>query len=773
MIFKALEFFGINTQGFDRLLVHFAGWENPASRWLAFALLIVFILSSYFLVKPIESKLKKAFVLLLHFFVIGYCILIFFQPQLRLAKVKKSKPAVAVLIDTSESMSAPTETGQTRLELAKNWLEQNKRFFDQLLHNYQLVWFSFDRTLNPISVSSLAQLMPLGKDTQILLCLDELKRELSGKLAGVLIISDGRDWGELWRASQKAKKDKSARVISNLRQRLAGLGKIYPVICSKEKKITDLAISELKYDAYGFVKNPFVVLVKIRAQGKLPSHSWIKLWQEDKLLVSKEIELKAQENEIELEFIPEQVGRFLFRVELAKYENEVNLKNNERVFPLTILRDRIRILYIVGNPSWDEKFLRRTLKKNPSVDLVSFYILREYFNNPMAREDELALIPFPTHKLFTEELASFDLVIFQNFFGKAYMVPTYIDNLREYVLEGGAFVYIGGPRAFIKDSFNDLLEDILPFDFSFQSPSYKEDEIELELTPSGEHHPITRLEADIFKSRQIWKRIGRLKGYNQVLRPKQDAVVLVRRAGGAKEPIIAVREVGKGRVLAIATDSLWRWRFDIEKNPSGTRYYQLFWERALRWLMKEKETKPISLTASKDRYLPDEEVRLLFQVQDKSYQPVDGAKVFLKPLILPKECKKEFTQPVLGEQISSGKYQFRLKLGCQGGWRFLAWAEKAGERIGEDEEIIVVEEKSRELSDLSLGKSCLELLARASGGRVFTIAHSPERLKFPQFKQEEIVGAKDIALWNNWLVFLIFVGMVSVLWALRRAFGAS
>ena len=39
---------------------------------------------------------------------------------------------------------------------------------------------------------------------------------------------------------------------------------------------------------------------------------------------------------------------------------------------LEIVRDKIRVLHVVGRPSWDERFLRQHLKSDPNVDLIAF-----------------------------------------------------------------------------------------------------------------------------------------------------------------------------------------------------------------------------------------------------------------------------------------------------------------------------------------------------------------------------------------------------------------
>ncbi len=776
MIFKILEILGIETRGYDRLLIHFAGINNAASIGVCAALVALFALSAWFMVKPLAGARRKILILGLHFLALIFALALFLEPSLRLAKTRKVKSPIAVLMDASESMKVKTDSGSTRIATALDWLKKNRDYFDSLSSDYELRFYRFDEKLKalPSAFLEAPELSAEGSQTEILEALLRLKSETgSGPLAGVIILSDGADRGELAQIATAQDARLKAKALKGLEKDLQGLGRIYPALAGSERELKDLALTGLTHDGYGFVKNPFVVVVKVRALGDIRGEFPVQLFQEDKLIVTKTVNLEpGKEQTLELEFKPDQVGRFLFKVALPVLEGEASAENNSRVFPLTILRDRIRVLYIVGNPSWDEKFLRRTLEKNPAVDLVSFYILREPYNNPKVGSDyELSLIPFPVDKLFQEELPNFDLVIFQNFFGMNYMPSSYIGNLRNYITDkGGALIYIGGPRAFLKNPFNDPLEEILPVDFEFSGSNYKFAQLSLRLTESGQQHPITNLAGEPLENQNLWEGVKVLENYNPVLRVKPDAVVLVAHKQENVAPLIAVREPGKGRVLMVATDSLWKWKFELEGESGSSRYYQLFWERALRWLMRDPEMKSVSLSSFRDRFQPGEDSSLFFSVQDSSYHPISGATVSLSTLAAPEGCAPS---SVPGEEVSPGKYQFKLTLNCPGGYRFAAAAQKDGAVIGSDQAILAVEKESKEMEDLSLRPDLLELLASAGDGKLLKLPDAPDQLKFPKLQLEEIVGAKDFPLWNSWLSFAMFVLLFGALWALRRYFSLS
>ena len=43
---------------------------------------------------------------------------------------------------------------------------------------------------------------------------------------------------------------------------------------------------------------------------------------------------------------------------------------------MKVVRDKIRVLMVSGNPSMNYRFMRTALKNDPSIDLLSFVILR-------------------------------------------------------------------------------------------------------------------------------------------------------------------------------------------------------------------------------------------------------------------------------------------------------------------------------------------------------------------------------------------------------------
>ena len=165
-----------------------------------------------------------------------------------------------------------------------------------------------------------------------------------------------------------------------------------------------------------------------------------------------------------------------------------------------------------GRPSWDERFLRRVLKSDPNIDLISFFILRTPTDVSEARNDELSLIPFPVDELFTQALSSFDLVIFQNFDYRPYdtsffRFSHYLNNLQKFAAEqGGGFMMIGGDISFSQGGYDGTaIEDILPVNLYTEKDSINTSRLKAVITNDGLKHPVTTLDDNADRNIAIWK----------------------------------------------------------------------------------------------------------------------------------------------------------------------------------------------------------------------------------------------------------------------------
>jgi hypothetical protein len=278
--------------------------------------------------------------------------------------------------------------------------------------------------------------------------------------------------------------------------------------------------------------------------------------------------------ELEVTLKAEHLGTTHVEVQIAEGQGGRVLENDHRHLSLNVLRDRVRILRVVGRPNWSSKFLRDQLVKREDVDLVDFHILRAMQDRVQASTRDLALIPFPVKELFVENIDSFDLIIWQNFDHRTYpfFKEEFVANIVKAVDSGCGLLLWSGSRPWTLE--RGGLAGIAP------------------LASSGKHSVrveglMSAAEQSTFRSlgygdfSVLGQRDFRVYGG----RLKDDGRVLL---ACADQPLISSRSQGRGRVMQVSCDDLWRLKFDSRDEAHGL--YDAMLKCMLMWLQHHPST---------------------------------------------------------------------------------------------------------------------------------------------------------------------------------------
>jgi len=86
--------------------------------------------------------------------------------------------------------------------------------------------------------------------------------------------------------------------------------------------------------------------------------------------------IRPQKWTIPLSFTPEELGPHNLSIGIPPQFGESLTSNNAVSLSLKVMKDKIRILMISGSPSLSYRFMRMAFKNDPSIDLLSFVVLR-------------------------------------------------------------------------------------------------------------------------------------------------------------------------------------------------------------------------------------------------------------------------------------------------------------------------------------------------------------------------------------------------------------
>src|SRR5216684_231418 len=188
---------------------------------------------------------------------------------------------------------------------------------------------------------------------------------------------------------------------------------------------------------------------------------------------------------------------------------------------------------------------------------------------------------------------------------------------------------LGGDQSFSAGDYAGTpIEDILPVSLVALGGLTAADEtpVQLKLTDAGRRHPMTELVAGAAQNEQAWARLPKLPGLNTTGPLKGGAQVLLQ--SSENRPVLVVGEAGRGRVLALLTDSSWYWSFLAAGEELGPRAYETFWHSAIRWLVRDPALTPMRVAAERPAFDPSGEAPALdVQARGSDYGAAAGAQL--------------------------------------------------------------------------------------------------------------------------------------------------
>ncbi len=806
------------------------GWANMPETWIIVLIIIPAVLGFAFLVYRFEPNLPNPYRILLgglRVLAVLLILVMIFQPYLYRQITLKQESQVAVVVDTSKSMTFQDryrddniinklgrvtglqDDGEENPGNLRSRLSNMSRLniLNRTLNNEELKLLekmSKDQVLKEYQFATSLQNAPSEGDfteaeesggTALGDAINQtLKKQQGHQTSAIVIFTDGQ-------SNIGADPRQAARKISQRGDDIP----IYTVAVGNPYKPKDIVMTDLEAPdaAQADAPDPVVFKATIKSQGlrKEDSKSATAYLRTSsgETLKTKDITLKGngEKQEEILKWTPKETGNYQVEVGVEPKPEEIQTKNNKISHNLRVVDREIRVFYIEGLPRYEYRFLKNAMIRDKTLKVQ---VLLQSADPTYPQPSSPGVEPASKFPQTRKELANYDVIILGDITPSqlksvgATSEEEIMERIKAFVDElGGGVLFLTGPNHNPESFIDTPLEDLLPVvvgDTARSANRKNPQPFRPKLTPQGRDHPVMRLVSDPEKNVELWEDNRKnkeslpqpLRWYQPVEKAKLGAHTLAvhpkATRNGDPVPIVTVQRYGRGRTMFVGSDDIW---YSMRK-IIGDRYYYSFWSESVRWLRGGRlmGTKRYRIRVEKDEYNPGEKVQVYAQVLNRDYKPADRDEVTVH--IEQKDLNREETV-TLHKQDEPGNYKGTFRPRDLGDYR--AWIGTYSTRQSSDDDVDDYDETSFKVVPLDVeGKNpevnpdLLNKISRETNGE-FRFLHNivppsgesePKPLYDLLYRKPEKVSLRSDReqLWNAPLFLFLFVTILGIEWFLRK-----
>jgi len=478
------------------------------------------------------------------------------------------------------------------------------------------------------------------------------------------------------------------------------------------------------------------------------------------------------------ELTSDAAGRYLFRTEIVPPDGEpVIAERHTKTAAVEVLGRRLRMLLLAGSSSHEFQILRNLLIRDKTID-VSCWLQSADEKFPQEGNEDVRIERLPEERI---EFDPYDVVVLIDP-DQERLTKRFCENLASHVIEGGCGLWWVAGEKYTLDALRPTantraIADVLPIE-----PNIEVAEREMmgfgkafknpwpyQVTTDGEEGfgaKVMRVHDDKATSKLIWDSMPGFHFWFPVTRLKPIAVALAEhpspdfKRGGKNMPIIAMQNIGAGRVLFVGTDETYRWR-SIHQDA-----YDRFWINGIRYLFEgrlQAGNSRLRILASDDKIDLGDAIELQAEVKDEVLQPLIAESF---PVSIERESEANETVALIPVEAVPGSYSVRYRPTQLGTYRV-----RPVEKIGKAVELTFQVVPAQIESQGPMDRAELAAIAGATGGELFELPTDllaaldriPSRSATDTFRTPH-------AIWDGWPTITIVLLLLSIEWLLRKRF---
>ena len=708
--------------GFEKIDLSFS--FNAVYFFIGLILIVVYSIYVYRFTLPPVSKFKKGILTLLRSLALILLLFIFFEPVLTLIKKQILTPLNYFFIDNSKSITI--KDGTDRVSNLSSVTEK----LNSASINGEKYFYSFASAVHSINNDSLNKLNFNESSTDFSKIFSKIN-QIENNIASITIISDGV-------ITQGSTPIYSAEKIGV---------PVFTVGIGDSSKKNDIEIKNVINNEFIYSETPTTILATILNKGFAGKTTQISLYENSQLVEQKSVTLdQSGVNSVSFDYTPKQSGEKKLSIRINSIQGESNSLNNQKVFYVDVLSNKINVLLIAGSPSSDLTFIKNALtsdnnmRVNTLTQITPGNFLEANANAKLDSADIIYLLGFPTNSTSEDFL-----------------------NRLANKLENKStpfFLLLSGDVDIRK---LNKINNFLPVSVSLIDKNYLSVQPDIQIAEID--NPIVQN-----NSGSEWNNLPPINQPIVTLSVKPESKVISKvkiNNQPRNNPLVVSRNFGSKRSVVLIGKDIWKWK--LQTANKNLNLFDNFIISSTRWLNAPDDQKKVRIKTSKKIYSSGEVVEFSAQVYDESFNPVNEAEVKVK---ITGQIEKE---EIVLNSIGAGLYEGTVSLNKNGDYNFSGSALLNNKSLGSDNGSFNIGDIDIEMTETRMNFEFLNQLSNQTNGSFYLPTEINSLIRklneINKTATKEKLSTSDIRLWSDEWLLIIVILLFALEWFLRKRSG--
>jgi hypothetical protein len=655
-------------------------------------------------------------------------IIMLLCPGLVVRELNRQRSNVVVMLDASGSMkTADMPEGKTRFEDAQKFSKYLER---QSFSGCKKHFYMFNSKAAPFESGDLEMFSP-HSGTDLKRAFDTVNKDIGfSRIAAVLLLSDGIDHSGFTGSS-------------------AGIPIFAAKFGSELTRVPDLRIDSFKYPEKLRCDEEMELEVPVALTGyKQAENVELSFYVDGAQIEKKKIQLKPDSvQNIKFKHAFSTPGIHMIKLELNHLENEAGYLNNQRELAIEVQEGKSEIALYFPKLTNSFRPLVRMLQSG-GKKFTAVYRFGKGACKVLGIDTNSALengLPRSA-----SALKSIDLFVLGSYSGNR------LSNkekaiFEQYVSNGGNLILLGGQDCFEQEPVSSPMNSLLPVKAS--KSIYKSGSFKIAASDNGNDFSKRIIE--------MCKTVVPLRGINLVDGVKEGAEVLLWAENGSRYPLVVSIPYGRGRAIAVLTDSLHLWGSGEQRRHN----FRSFWEQLISYAGASRD-ESLKVTVNSSQLLPDEKLKVT-AIPDLPEDQQKVSPVKIEAGIYPLNDRR--ATAVINLERQGRLYSADFQPLKAGRYMLQVTCRRKGQVLARRYRLIQVGKNTREASDLK--STMANFLKFCPAGRVYT----PEDRQAMMDDVLRTIQKNDIErewfpVFETPFFFCVLLVLLAAEWYLRRRF---